>query len=706
MNVPQGFLFSGLCAGIKASRADLALVLATVPCAAAGVFTPNRARAACVQDAAARLPCDGLRAILTNSGNANALTGQRGEQAVREVVRAVAEVLGVAEEAVVTASTGIIGVPLPVHKIIAALPLLRERAEPDPGAAAEAILTTDTRRKIATRSLTVGGQLVRVLGFAKGGGMIHPHLATLLAYVLTDANVAPDLLQRMLAAAARRSFNRLSIDGDMSTNDALFAMASGLAGNERLSGPELSGDAAALAQAIEEVCVDLARAVAADGEGATRRIEVCVSGDLSDDDADALAKAVVRSPLCKAALFGGDPNWGRILAAVGARAASRGLELPLSRLRCAIQGVCVFADGEPCGVPAEELRGLLAGREVLIEIAVGEGPGRGQAWGCDLSYDYVKINAEYLAQTSASADGTITRDGRLESYGPTFKHRLLVEALSYIRRFAGQIAVLKYGGAAMLDEGLKRSFAEDVLRLRDVGLKPVVVHGGGPEINRMLQALGRNRSVFIDGVRVTDKEDMAVVEMVLDGRINSELVALLNQGDHHAIGISGKDGRLLEAVRIRGPRGEDLGEVGEVQNVRTELLTMFLDKGYVPVIAPTAISEDGSVLNVNADDAAAAIAGALRARKLIYLCDVPGLLHNGELVSELSEAGLREALAWPDVAGGMIAKLRSVQRAIQQGVASVHLIDGRVRHALIAELFTDAGVGTVVRAGLGTVSSS
>jgi acetylglutamate kinase len=292
----------------------------------------------------------------------------------------------------------------------------------------------------------------------------------------------------------------------------------------------------------------------------------------------------------------------------------------------------------------------------------------------------------------------MSRDSRLDTYGPTFKHRLLVEALSYIRRFTGQIAVLKYGGAAMLDEGLKRSFAEDVLRLRDVGLRPVVVHGGGPEITKTLSALGRARSTFVDGVRVTDKQDMAVVEMVLDGRINSELVALLNQAGHHAVGLSGKDGRLLEAARVRGPRGEDLGEVGEVQRVRTELLTMFLERGYIPVLSPTAIADDGSVLNVNADDAAAAVASALSAQKLIYLCDVAGLLHKGELVSELSGTGLREALLWPDVAGGMVAKLRSVQRAVEGGVASVHLIDGRVRHALIAELFTDAGVGTLVRA--------
>lgn len=696
--LPQGFLFSALCAGLRVGKPDTALCFATVPCAAAGVFTPNRARAACVDHAAGLLPREGVRAIVSNSGNANALTGARGAQAVQDIVAAAAQALDVAPDAVLTASTGVIGVPLAAGKIVAALPLLRERLAADPSGAADAILTTDTVRKVATRALRLGDAEVRILGFCKGAGMIHPALATMLGYVVTDAAVSAPVLQELLQRAAVRSFNRLSIDGDMSTNDSLFALASGLAGNARIS-EVTSAAAQALEQALTEVCVDLARAIAADGEGATKRVEVRVSGAASDELAEDLARAVAGSTLVKAALFGNDPNWGRVLSAIGARAATRGAALDLGRVRCVIQGLEVFRDGEPTGVLPDELRYQMTGREVLIALELGAGTGAGLSWGCDLSYDYVKINAEYVSQTVAAADGTVSRDGRLDNYGPTFKHRLLVEALSYIRRFTGQIAVIKYGGAAMVDEGLKRSFAEDVLRLREVGLRPVVVHGGGPEISRTLAALGREKSTFIDGVRVTDKQDMHVVEMVLDGRINSELVAALNQGSHHAVGLTGKDGRLLEAVRVRGARGEDLGEVGEVTRVRTELLSMFLEKGYVPVISPTAIAAgtEGAVLNVNADDAAAAVAAALGAAKLIYLCDVAGVLHQGGLVSELDAAGLEEALLWPDVAGGMVAKLRAVQRAIEGGVASVHLIDGRLRHALIAELFTDAGVGTLVR---------
>lgn len=646
MNAPAGFLFAGMCAGIKAHKADLALVLSTVPCAAAGVFTQNRARAACVDHAAASLPRQGVRAIVTNAGNANALSGEPGRQAVREVVRAAAQVLGVPEEAVLTASTGVIGVPLPWGKIAAALPLLRERAGADPRPAAEAILTTDTRTKLAERTIQIDGRTVRVLGFCKGAGMIHPALATMLGYVLTDAAITAPALQGLLRRAADRSFNRLTVDGDMSTNDSLFALASGLAGNRPIE--DLSTDgAAALGRAIEEVCVDLARAVAADGEGATKRIEVRVEGAADDATADDLARAVAGSSLVKAALFGNDPNWGRVLSTIGARAAGRGIDVPWSEVRCAIQGLLVFAGGGPCAISADELRGKMSAAEVAIDVTVGRGPGKGVAWGCDLTYDYVKVNAEYVAQTVAAPSGTVRRDDRLDTYGPTFKHRLLVEALSYIRRFTGQIAVLRYGGEALRDEGLMRTFAQDVLRLRDVGLRPVVVHGGG-----------------------------------------DELVTLLNQAGHLAVGMSGHDGRLLEAARTSR----------EVLRVRPELLTMFLDKGYIPVISPVAIAEDGAVLAVEADDAAAAVAGALRAHKLIYLCeDVAGLLREGALVSELPADELQDALTWP-LSPGMPGRLRAAARAIEAGVSCVHLIDGRVRHALIAELFTDAGVGTLVRA--------
>jgi acetylglutamate kinase len=648
MNAPAGFLFAGMCAGIKAYKADLALVLSTVPCAAAGVFTQNRARAACVEHAAASLPRQGVRAIVTNAGNANALSGEPGRQAVREVVRAAAQVFDVPEEAVLTASTGVIGVPLPWGKITAALPLLRERADSDPRPAAEAILTTDTRTKLAQRTLHIDGKPVHVLGFCKGAGMIHPALATMLGYVLTDAAITAPALQGLLRRAADRSFNRLTVDGDMSTNDSLFALASGLAGNRLIEDPE---GAAALAQAIEEVCVDLARAVAADGEGATKRIEVRVEGAADDGTADDLARAVAGSSLVKAALFGNDPNWGRVLSTIGARAAGRGMDVPWPEVRCAIQGLEVFAGGGPCAISADELRGRMTAAEVTIDVTVGRGPGKGVAWGCDLTYDYVKVNAEYVAQTVAAPSGTVRRDDRLDTYGPTFKHRLLVEALSYIRRFTGQIAVIRYGGEALLDEGLMRTFAQDVLRLRDVGLRPVVVHGGG-----------------------------------------EELVTLLNQAGHLAVGMSGHDGRLLEATRTSR----------EILRVRPELLTMFLDKGYIPVISPVAIAEDGAVLAVETDDAAAAVAGALHAHKLIYLCeDVAGLLRDGALVSELPAAELHDVLGWPALAPGMAARLRAAARAIEAGVSCVHLIDGRVRHALIAELFTDAGVGTLVRAPQG-----
>jgi acetylglutamate kinase len=224
-----------------------------------------------------------------------------------------------------------------------------------------------------------------------------------------------------------------------------------------------------------------------------------------------------------------------------------------------------------------------------------------------------------------------------------------------------------------------------------------VVHGGGPEITHTMEQLGHGRSEFVDGVRVTGRDDVKVVEMVLTGRINTELVSLLNRSSSHAVGVSGKDAGLLRARRLYGEGGRDLGMVGEVIQVNQELLEMLLDKKYVPVVSPVGLGEDGEGYNINADAAAAEIAVALRAHKLIYLTDVPGILDNGELVSEITAGALARKIANGTIHGGMVAKAKSVLRAIEGGVESVHILDGRTAHSVIAELFTDTGVGTLVR---------
>jgi acetylglutamate kinase len=343
------------------------------------------------------------------------------------------------------------------------------------------------------------------------------------------------------------------------------------------------------------------------------------------------------------------------------------------------------------------LRARMREPHVSIDVALVEGEARAVAWGCDLSYDYVNINADYTSLTHASPDGTVARDDRLTNYSPGFKRALLVEALSYIRKFTSTRAVVKYGGAAMVKDSLKASFANDINLLRSAGLLPVVVHGGGPEITHTMEQLGHGKSVFVDGVRITGREDVKVVEMVLTGKINTELVTLLNQSSAHAVGVSGKDAGLLRAKKLVGEGGRDLGMVGEITQVNHELLEVLLDKKYVPVVSPVGMGDDGEGYNINADAAAAEIAIALRAEKLIYLTDVPGILEKGELVSEMTAGELRRKMEQGIIQGGMVAKAKSVLRAIEGGVTSVHILDGRTPHSVIAELFTDRGVGTLVR---------
>jgi acetylglutamate kinase len=695
VKTPRGFSYAGINCGIKAARKDLALVFSETPCAAAGCFTVNAARAAPVHDAASRLPSAGVRAVVANSGNANALVGPDGQRDVSAVCRAVAGALGVDANAVLCASTGVLGVPLPVGKIAAAAASLAAARGPAIELAAQAVMTNDTRVKLASRALRAGGVDATFAAFAKGSGMIAPELATVLAFITTDLAVTPQALQSALSRAMRTSFDMITVDGDMSTNDAVFALANGLAGNAPIA--EGTTEHAALCETLEGLCLELAREIAEDGDGATKLIEVRLSGAPDVEMARDLARAVAGSTLVKASVFGADPNWGRVLSAIGARVGSHKWPIDPTRATVQLQGVTVFDRGAPGGADPIVLRAKMRAPVVVVDVVLIEGSAKATAWGCDLSYDYVKINADYTSQTHAAPDGTVARDDRLTNYSPGFKRALLVEALSYIARFTNKRAVVKYGGAAMVKDSLKASFANDINLLRSAGLLPIVVHGGGPEITQTLESLGHGKSEFVDGVRVTDREDVKVVEMVLTGKINTELVSLLNQSSAHAVGVSGKDAGLLRARKLIGEGGRDLGMVGEVTHVNHELLEVLLDKKYVPVISPVGLGEDGDGYNINADAVAAEIAIALKAEKLIYLTDVPGILENGELVSELSARDLRAKIADGTVRGGMVAKAKSILRAIEGGVSSVHILDGRAPHSVIAELFTDRGVGTLVR---------
>ena len=275
------------------------------------------------------------------------------------------------------------------------------------------------------------------------------------------------------------------------------------------------------------------------------------------------------------------------------------------------------------------------------------------------------------------------------------KAEVLVEALPYIQRFTAKTLVIKYGGHAMTDEELRASFARDVVLLRAIGVRPVVVHGGGPQIESLLQRLGK-QSTFVDGRRVTDDETMEVVEMVLGGRLNREIVELLNRAGGRSIGLTGNDGSLLQ-VRRRVVDGRDLGRVGEVVAVDPGPIQTVSDAGYVPVVAPLGVDSAGLTYNVNADEAAGAIARALAAEKLILLTDVEGVKDAaGRLISRLTREEVRKLLGEGAIQGGMIPKVECCLDALAGGVDRTHIIDGRILHAVLLEVFTDVGVGTLI----------
>lgn len=285
------------------------------------------------------------------------------------------------------------------------------------------------------------------------------------------------------------------------------------------------------------------------------------------------------------------------------------------------------------------------------------------------------------------------------------KAAVLTEALPYIRRFYHTTVVIKYGGHAMVDESLKESFARDIVLMKYIGINPVVVHGGGPQIGKMLERVGK-KSDFCAGMRVTDADTMDIVEMVLAGKINKEIVSLVNANGGRAIGLSGKDGRLIEARKLhvfkyqgddQPPEIIDIGLVGEVQHVNIEILEILEKSNLIPVIAPVGVGENGETYNINADLVAGHIAGALRAEKLILMTDVAGVMNlEGKLISSMTVAEAADALQDQTLRGGMIPKVQCSIDAVQSGVKKVHIIDGRVPHAVLLEIFTDAGVGTEI----------
>ncbi|MBI4293349.1 MAG: acetylglutamate kinase [Betaproteobacteria bacterium] len=286
---------------------------------------------------------------------------------------------------------------------------------------------------------------------------------------------------------------------------------------------------------------------------------------------------------------------------------------------------------------------------------------------------------------------------------PALKAKTLAEAMPYIRRFHGKTIVIKYGGNAMTEEALKRSFAHDVVLLKLVGMNPVVVHGGGPQIEQLLTRLGK-KGEFVQGMRVTDEETMDVVEMVLGGQVNKEVVTLVNQAGGRAVGLTGQDGAFIRARKMliadKDNVGEmrDIGQVGEIEAIDPRVISALEDGGFIPVVAPIGVGENGESYNINADLVAGRLAEVLRAEKLVVLTNTPGVLDkNGKLQTGLTPKKIDQLIAEGTLSGGMLPKISSALDAARNGVKSVHIIDGRVEHALLLEILTDEGVGTLIR---------
>ncbi len=392
LTAPQGFLAAGVKAGLKVSGShDVAIVYSTVPAACGAVFTQNKMCAAPVLVSREVNKNGYAQAIAVNSGCANACTGAQGLDDARKMQDHAAELLGIEPQAVFVCSTGVIGQFLPMDKLLAGIADAVDCMDETGGeSCAMAIQTTDTFIKRAAYETEIGGKTVRFAGIAKGAGMIHPNMATMLTFITTDAAIAPDVLKRAVKAAADKSFNMVVVDGDTSTNDSMIVLANGLAENEIILSEE-HPDYPAFFEALLACAAELAKMIARDGEGATKFLEVNVVGAASWEDAKTAAMAIAKSPLVKTAFFGEDANWGRIVCAAG----YSGAAMTADKVNLEIGGVRLVENGMNCNVPAERLAPVMAEHDISMTIDMAAGDAEATVWTCDFSYEYVKINGEY-----------------------------------------------------------------------------------------------------------------------------------------------------------------------------------------------------------------------------------------------------------------------------------------------------------------------
>ncbi len=550
-----------------------------------------------------------------------------------------------------------------MRKILTAIPRLGETLSRDGHRdAAKGILTTDTRPKEA--AVVRDGYAVG--GMAKGCGMLAPNMATMLAFLTTDAELSPDELKPILFRAADATFNALITDGATSTNDTVMLFASGRKGRP--------ADLAQFEDDVRQVCEELMLQMARDAEGMTKLVVVRVTGAASDAEARKVARSIGNNQLIKCSWYGADAYWGRLLAEAGSCGVEFDTERSSGQLR-RDQG-CRGGRRNParCRGGARPYEGRGDRHPGRPRPRHRHGPRR-------LGRPRPRLHQGKCGDVMINTNDTA---------------RLLIEALPYIRRFTGKTIVVKVGGLPMTDpdRGCAASPRTCCCSTRSAFARCWSMAADRRSMNRWR---GRaRRSKRIDGLRVTDAEALDIVRMVLVGKINRELVSAVNALEPVAVGVAGEDGRLLEATQIDAR----LGFVGRVGNVRAGLLHALLDDGLVPIVSTVGADRTGQPYNVNADDAARAIAVAMGAEKIIYLTGAPGLLEDparpDSLIHRLTAAEARHRIADESVTGGMIPKLLACAEAVEGGVGSAHMIDGRAEHAILVELFTDEGVGTMV----------
>lgn len=386
---PMGFYADGIHCGLKKKKLDLGWIFSEVPASVAGVFTTNQVQAAPVAESKKVVKSGKIQGIIVNSGNANACTGATGSANAQEMQKLAGEKWGISPSLVAVASTGVIGHQLPMDKIAKGIEDLHQSEVKQAEDFQQAILTTDTSEKTITVQTVIDGKTVTISACGKGSGMIHPNMATMLGFVTTDVAISSDLLQQLLKDLTEVTFNQITVDGDTSTNDMVLVMANGMAENSEIQ--DKNQNYHTFKESLALVLTELAKMIAKDGEGATKLIEADVKGAKTASEARMIAKSIVGSMLVKSAIFGKDPNWGRILCAIG----YSGVDFDPETVTIKLADQVVFSKGNPVLFDSEKMAENLNEEEIKIEVTLQAGKAFGQAWGCDLTYEYVKINALY-----------------------------------------------------------------------------------------------------------------------------------------------------------------------------------------------------------------------------------------------------------------------------------------------------------------------